>query len=141
MTLKVSRTEVWTATISDRAGGAAEKLEPLAAAGANFEFVLARRTPERPGSGVLFVAPVKGAKATRAAQAAGFAKPADLHSVRVEGPDRPGQGARIARALADAGLSFRGLSAAAVGRRFVSYIALDSAEDAAKALAALRKLK
>jgi hypothetical protein len=140
MKLKVNRLDVWTATIEDRAGGAARKLEPLAQAGASFEFVMARRTPERPGEGILFVAPVKGARAAKAAQAAGFTKPGNIHPVRIEGADKPGAMAAVARALAAAGISFRGLSAAAIGRKFVAYIALDSVEAAAKAASVLKKL-
>ena len=116
------------------------KLEPLAEAGANFEMVFARRTPENPGKGMLFVTPVKGAKATRAARGAVMGTTQTIHSVRIEGADRPGLGAKIARALGDSGISFRGISAITIGRKFVSYVACDSAEDQAKAIAALRKL-
>ncbi len=140
MALKVSRVDLWMATIEDRAGGAADKLEPLAKAGANFEFVFTRRTPEQPGKGLIVAAPVKGAKVLRAAQEAGFAKSAELHSVRIEGSDKPGTTAKVARALAAAGISFRALSATAVSRKFVGFVALDSAEDAAKAAGILRKL-
>ncbi len=139
MALKATKAEVWAATIEDRAGGAADKLEALAKAGASLEMLLARRT-EQPGQGVMFVTPVKGAKAVKAAQAAGFGKPENIHSVRVEGSDKPGLGSKIARALGDAGVSFRGVSAVAIGRNFVSYLACDSAEDAAKAIAVLKKL-
>ena len=139
MALKATKAEVWVATIEDRPGGVAEKLEALAKAGASLEMALARRT-EVPGKGVLFVTPVKGAKATRAAQEAGFAKPANIHSVRIEGADKPGLGSKMARALASAGISFRGISAVAIGRKFVSYLACDSAEDAARAIAALKKV-
>ncbi|MDA8107387.1 MAG: amino acid-binding protein [Betaproteobacteria bacterium] len=141
MALKVGKAEVWSAAVDDRAGGVADKLEPLSKAGANFEFVLARRAPEQPGTGIVFVAPVKGAKVARAAQAAGFARSASLQSLRVEGTNQAGAGARIARVLASAGISFRGLSAIAIGRKFVGYLAFDSAEDAAKAAGALRKLR
>lgn len=139
MALKVTKTDVWAATIEDRAGGAADTLEALSKAGANFEMVLARRT-DKPGKGVMFVSPLKGARAIKAAQAAGLGKPQNIHSVRIEGGDKPGLGARIARALGDAGVNFRGINAAAIGRKFVSYIACDSAEDAAKAVSVLRKL-
>ena len=140
MAVKVSKAEVWVATIEDRAGGAADKLEALAKGGANLEMLLARRT-ETPGQGVMFVTPIKGAKAVKAAQDAGFGKPENIHSVRVEGGDKPGLGAKIARTLGDAGINFRGVSAVAIGSKFISYIACDSAEDAAKAIAALKKLK
>lgn len=88
MQVKVSRVDTWTAVIEDRAGGVADKLEPLAKAGANFEFVLARRTPERARKGIVFVTPVKGAKVLKAARAAGFARPKNIHTLRVEGKER-----------------------------------------------------
>ncbi len=140
MALKVTKIEMWTASVSDRAGGAADKLEVLAKAGANLEMVFGRRTPENPGQGILFVSPVKGAKATKAAQDAGLIKSDTIHAVRIEGSDKPGLGARITRAMGNAGVSFRGLTAIAIGKKFISYVALDSAEDAAKAIAALKKL-
>ncbi|MCX5675012.1 MAG: ACT domain-containing protein [Planctomycetota bacterium] len=139
MALKVSRVDTWAATIEDRPGGLARKLEALAAGGANLEMVIARRTHDKPGMGVVFVAPIKGARATRAAVAAGFAKAASLHSLRAEGPDRPGLGAAITRALAEAGINLRGLTAAAIGRKCVVYLAIDTAEDAARAAGILRK--
>jgi len=140
MTLKVSRVDLWTASIDDRAGGAADKLEPLSKAGANFEFVFSRRTPEQPGRGMLFVTPVKGAKVVQAAQTAGFTKPENLHSVRIEGANKPGVTAKAARALANAGISFRAMSATGIGSKFVSYVALDTVEEAAKAVSLLRRL-
>jgi len=140
MTLKVSRVDLWTASIDDRAGGAADKLEPLSKAGANFEFVFSRRTPEQPGRGMLFVTPIKGAKVVQAAQTVGFTKPENLHSVRIEGANKPGVTAKAARALANAGISFRALSATGIGSKFVSYVALDTAEEAAKAVSLLRRL-
>ena len=140
MTLKVSRVDLWTVSIDDQAGGTADKLEPLSNAGANFEFVFARRTPEQPGRGMLFVTPVKGAKVVQAAQAAGFTKPENVHSVRIEGANKPGVTAKTARALANAGISFRALSATGIGSKFVSYVALDTAEDAAKAVSLLKRL-
>ena len=140
MKLKVSRTDTWASTIDDRPGGLADKLDALAAAGANLEFVIARRAPEQRGNGVVFVTPLKGAKQVKAAQAAGFQKTASLQSLRVEGLDKPGAGAKLTKALAEAGINLRGFSAAALGKRYVTHLALDTARDAAKAAAVLRKL-
>lgn len=140
MKLKVTRADMWSATIEDRPGGAARILEPLAKAGANFEFAFARRAPEMPGRGLLFVLPIKGAKLLKAAQEAGLGKAAGIHSLRVEGADKPGTTAAIASALGRAGISFRAFSASAVGSRFVGFLALDSAEDAATAAGILKKL-
>jgi hypothetical protein len=141
MALKVSKADVWAVTIDDRPGGAARKLETLSKGGANLEMLLARRTAEQPGQGVMFVTPIKGKKAVEAAQAAGMGQPQSIHSVRIEGGDKPGLGSKIARALGDAGINFRGMSAVAIGKKFVSFVALDSADDQTRAIAALKKLK
>ena len=140
MAIKASRNDVWMAVIDDRAGGAAEKLEALAKAGADLETVFARRTPEHPGQGILFAGPIEGAKVKRAAEEAGFKRHEGMHGIRIEGTDKPGLGSRIARTLADSGISFRGMQASVVGKNFLSFIALDSDEDAARAVKALRKL-
>ena len=140
MALKIQRVDTWAATIRDKPGGLAEKLKALAGAGVNLEFVIARRAPDRPGRGVVFVTPIKSAAGARAARKAGFRKTTSLHTVRIEGPDRKGQGARIAQALAAKGLNMRGLSAAAIQRKFVTHIALDSTADAAKAVRMLKAL-
>src|SRR5262245_39589053 len=140
MAIKATRTDMWTCMVDDRAGGTADKLDQLAKAGANLEMVFSRRAPEMPDKGLMFVSPIKGAKAMRAAEAAGFHKAPGVISVRVEGGDKPGLGARMSRALGDAGISFRGLTAIAVGKKFISYIALDSEADANKAVSVLKKL-
>jgi len=140
MALKAGRYDVWTATIEDRAGGAAPVLEALAKAKINLQTVFARRLPELPGKGMLIVGPIKGKKAEKAALAAGVAKTGAMHGVRLEGSDKPGLGGKIAGALGDAGVSFRGISAHTLGRKFICDIALDSAEDAARAVKLLKKL-
>ena len=140
MKLKISRTDVWAATIDDRPGGLADKLAALAAASADLGFIIARRMPEQRGSGVMFVTPLKGVKQIKAAESAGFQNTESLHSLRVEGADKPGLGAKLTRAVAEAGINLRGLSAAALGKRSVTYLALDTAADAAKVAALLKKL-
>jgi hypothetical protein len=46
----------------------------------------------------------------------------------------------LAKALADAGINLRGLSAAAIGKKFVCYLALDTPQDADKAVAIVKSL-
>jgi hypothetical protein len=140
MKLSVTEVDVWAASIQDQVGGLAEKLAALTAAGSNLEVVIARRTPEHPGKGVVFITPLKGAKQVKAAEAAGFLRTGSLHSVRIEGANKPGLGAKMAKALAGAGINLRGLSAAAIGTKFVCYLALDTADDAEEAVRALKKL-
>ena len=140
MKLSINRTDVWATTIDDRPGAVADKLAALAKAGANLGFIIARRMPEQRGSGVLFVTPLIGARQKKAAEASGFQRTESLHSVRAEGQDKAGLGARMTRAIAAAGVNLRGLSAAAIGKRFVTYLALDTAADATKVAGILRKL-
>jgi hypothetical protein len=140
MKIKVTEVEVWAANVEDRPGGLTEKLTPLAIAGARLEFIIARRAPEQPGKGVVFVTPLKGVKQVKAATRAGFVQTGSLHSVRIEGTDQPGLAATMAKALADAGINLRGLSATVIGKRFIVYLALDSVDDGEEALRVLKNL-
>jgi len=139
MAYSVKKVEVWAGEIADCPGGLADKIQSLSNAGANLEFLIARRAADKPGTGVVFVTPIKGAKQKNAAQGTGFALTDSLHSVRVDGPDKAGLGGKMTKAVADAGINLRGLSAAALGRRSVSYLAFDSAADADSAVGILRK--
>jgi hypothetical protein len=140
MKLNVTMVDVWAASLEDRVGSLAEKLAALNAAGANLEFVIARRAPEQPGKGVVFITPLNGDKQVQAAEAAGFMRTGSLHSVRVAGTDKPGLGGKMAQALAAAGINLRGLSACAIGTKFVCYLALDTPDDAQKATEVLKNL-
>jgi hypothetical protein len=140
MALTIDRVDTWLATVKDEPGALAAKLDTLAAAGVNLEFIIARRAPDKPGKGVVFVTPIKGAAQIRAAKKAAFRKTKTLQTVRVEGTNKKGIGAQITAALSEAGINMRGFSAAAIGRKFVAHIALDKAADAAKARRTLRKL-
>lgn len=137
MNWKMTKVDVWAGEMEDRPGALAEKLEAVRKAGANLQFVIARR--DKPGKSVVFLAPLKGASQVRAARQVGLAKATSLYSLRLEGPDRRGLGGLITRALAEAGINLRGLSAAALGRSHVTYFAFECAEDARRAGPVLKK--
>lgn len=140
MKLKVTRTDVWAVSLVDKPGGLAAKLEPLVQAGVNMQFMIARRAPEKKGRGVVFLTPVKGPRQLRAARKAGFRKASGLHSVRVEGADRRGICLKMAKVLKAQGINLRGFSAAAIGKRFIAHLGLESNAAANKAVKLLRKL-
>ena len=140
MKLDIAREEVWAASLEDRPGALAEKLEALAQAGADIEFGIARRCPDKPGTGVIFLTPLRGARQVRAARKAGFEKTKSLYSVRVRGANKPGLGAQITQVLAQAGINLRGLSAAALARQAVLHLAFDTTADANKAVRRLKAL-
>jgi hypothetical protein len=139
MNLIVKRVDMWTASITDKPGGLAKILTGLRETGADLDFVIARRAPENPGTGVVFVTPLRGDAETAAAATLGFNVSRSLQSVRVEGDNKPGVAAELAEKLAAAGINLHGFSAAVIGARFILYISLDTPEDAAKAAAILKQ--
>jgi len=139
MELVVERVDVWAASIADEPGGLARVLRGLREAGADLDFVIARRSHEKPGSGVVFLTPLRGDREVDSAAELGFHVTSSLHSVRVEGGNRPGVAAELTEKLAGAGINLRGLSAGVIGPRFIIYMAFDSAGDAEKAEGVLRK--
>ena len=140
MKLKITREDVWVAGIKDKPGGLAAKLADLTRAGANLAFVIARRESSIPGTGVVFVTPLKGSAQLKAAKQAGFAKSKSLHSLRILCGDRKGLGADVTKALAKEGISLRGFSGAALGKQCVFHLAFDKPADARRAAAILKKL-
>jgi len=129
MDLLVEREDVWAASVDDKPGALAAKLSALTEAGADLDFIVVRRAPEKPGTGVVFVTPLRGDREVRAAASAGFLVTSKLHSVRAEGPNEPGAAAKVAKAVGDAGINMRGFSAAVLGTKFVVHIGVDTVED------------
>ncbi len=140
MDLIIERVDVWAASIKDEPGALAEMLACLSDAGANLDFILARRSPEKPGSGVVFVTPLREDMEISAASAIGFNVTNSVKSVRVEGKNTTGVAAKLTEKLSAAEINLRGLTAAVSGARFIMYIGLDSAEDAQKAITILRQV-
>ena len=140
MDLIVERVDVWAASIKDEPGGLSRKLKGLAEAGADLDFIVARRAPEKPGTGVVFITPLRGDREVAGAADLGFNVSNSLNSVRVEGENKPGIAAELTEKLAQAGINLRGLSVAVIGARFILYLAMDTAEEAAKAIDILQQL-
>jgi hypothetical protein len=140
MDLIVKEEDVWISALEDKPGALATKLTALAEAGADLDFVIARRSPERPGMGVVFVTPLSGDEELKAATAIGFSAINRLHSVRVEGVNEPGIGGIITGRLAAAGINLRGFSGAVIGIRFVIHLAFDSSELQEKAIRVIKEI-
>lgn len=141
MPYTISKLDVWTRAIDDRAGSLAAILKPLADAGVDLAFLIARRRTLVPGKGVVFLGGIATAKGAKAASASGFEKAADFTGLRVEGPNKPGDAHRVARILADSDINLRGLSASVIGKKYVLILGFDSAGDADKATRLLRSAR
>jgi hypothetical protein len=140
MGFKLDRVHVWAGEVADRAGGTAAKLAALAQAEANLEFVFTQRLPSKPGTGILYVAPVTGPAQVRAARAAGLTETQDPVLLRIEGDNQAGLAHRVTQQWALAGISFQGLSMAVLADKFVGYAAFDSVADANRAASILADL-
>ena len=136
MPYTIKKVEVWAGDILNRPGMLARVLEALTNAGAQLEFMIARRLNEKTSR--VFLAPIKGVKQHRAASDVGLVRASGMHSLRIEGPDRAGLGARITRAVADRGINLRGASAASMGRKAVFYLAVESEANLKEAMRVVR---
>lgn len=138
MELLVEQVEVWAASIPDKPGGLAGALTALRDVGADLQLIIARRSPDKPGEGVVFVTPLQGDREMVAAAVVGFNISQKQHCVRVMGHNQPGLAAALTEDLAEAGINLRGFSAAVIGSQFVAYVAVDSQAEADRAADVLK---
>ena len=140
MGFKLERVHVWTGEIADKVGGMASKLASLAQAGANLEYISTRRQADRPGTGILYIAPVTGPAQVRAARQAGLSETHESVVLRVEGDNEAGLGFRLTQQWATAGVSLQSLTMGVLGNKFVGFAAFDTVGDANKAAQILADL-
>jgi hypothetical protein len=140
MGFKLDRIHVWSGDIPDQPGSMASKLALLAQAGANLEFILTRRQPNNPGTGIIYVAPVSGPASVRAARASGLTEVHNPVVLRVEGDNQAGLAHRLTQQWALAGINLQGLTMSVFGGKFVGYAAFDTVEDANRAAQILADL-
>jgi hypothetical protein len=140
MGFKLERVHVWAGEVADQAGGFAAKLASLSQSGAHLEYIYTRRQPDKPGTGLMYVAPITGPFQQRAARAAGLVETHDTVVLRVEGDDEQGLGFRLSQAWATAGISLQGLTMSVVGNKFVGFASFDTVADANRAAQILADL-
>ena len=140
MSFKLDRVHVWCGEVADTAGGVSAKLALLAQAGANLEYIHSGRASDKPGSGMLFVAPITGPLAVRAAKAAGLHEVSHPIVLRVEGDNAAGLAHRLTNQWAVEGLSLHGLMMSVLSDKFVGYVSFDTTADANRAAAILGDL-
>ena len=140
MSFKWDRVHVWSVEVADQVGGVASKLADLAQAGANLEFIFTQRLPNKPGRGLLYVAPVTGPVQVKAARNAGLSETDHPVVRRIEGDNEAGLGHRLTQQWAIAGISLQGLTMAVLGGKFIGYAAFDTVSDANRAAQILADL-
>jgi hypothetical protein len=138
MALSVKKATLWRKEVGNAPGVLADVLSPLAQAGANLRVVMGYALPGDPSRAVIEVFPITGKKATAAATANGLAA-STIACLLVEGDDRPGLGARMARAIADHGVNISFLIAETVGRKFSAVFGFENAAAADVAAKAIKQ--
>lgn len=141
MNLEMTHVDVWSAEIDDKPGGLSLSLRAMADYGADLDCVIARREPNKPGKGLLFISPLSSREPMEKATEAGFRRVDKIATLRLEGTNAPGMGAKLAKCVADVGVNMHGFSAMSLGSRFVCYVGFDSVADREKAEVALRSLE
>lgn len=139
MAITAKAITLWRREIDNRPGELAGVLQPLAAARADIEVLMAYRFPGDESRGAVELFPVTGKKGMAAAKDAGLAPAEDIPALLVQGPNRAGIGAQTSRAIADAGINLAFLVAQTVGTRFSAVYGFDNAVDRDRALKLLRK--
>jgi len=140
MNLKTTRVDLWTTEIADESGRLALALRAIADYGGDLDFVSARRIPEKPGRGLVYVSPLVGNEQLANASEVGLRRADEMPTLKMEGNDSPGAGGKIMQAIADAGVSLREVSTTVFGNRFVCYVGFDSIADLQKAEMAVKGL-
>jgi len=142
MAVTVKRITLWRKEVPHQVGVLAGLLEPLAQAGANLRVVMGYAFGQS-GQAAVEVFPISGKKAVAAATAAGLSA-SPIACLLVEGDDRAGLGADMARAIGDAGVTISFVIAETLGRKFSAVFGFENdaaATAAAKAIKSAAKRK
>jgi len=140
MGVRVKQITLWRSEVTNRPGALAGMLGPIAEAGGNLKVVMGYRIPGAENRAAVEVYPVSGRRVTAAARSAGLSD-SGIPALLVDGDDRAGLGAAIARGVADAGINMIFLMAQVVGRRYSAIIGFESAAEAKKAASVIKKAK
>jgi hypothetical protein len=139
MPVTVKKIVLWRSEVENKPGVLAGVLQPLVTAGTDLQVLMGYRHPGEPGKAAVELYPVTGKKSVAAAGAAGL-QASSIPTLLVEGDNKPGLGAAIARAMADAGVNLAFLVAQVMGRKYSAIIGFETEEDARKAAALIKRI-
>ena len=137
MAITVKPITLWRKEIEHRPGALAEALAPLADSGINMQVLMAYRFPGDESRGAVELYPVSGKRATGAAERGGFMA-YGIPALLVEGNDSPGLGARMCRAIADAGINMAFVVAQVIGKKYSAVFGFDDQEGARSAMSLVK---
>ena len=138
MTVTVKPIKIWRKEVENRPGELAKTLEPLVAAGADFQVLMGYRYPGNESRAALEIYPVTGKKATAAAAAGGL-RAAEFPCLLVEGDNKPGVAQSIAKAIADAEINMSFVVAQSIGKKYAAIFGFENDADTRKATAVIKR--
>lgn len=138
MPVTVKKIVLWRKEVTNKPGELAGAIEPLAKAGADLQVVMGYRQPGTRDIAAIEICPISGRKLVAAATGAGLSA-SSISALLVEGDNRPGLGFAISQALAAAGINIAFFMAQVLGRKYSAVVGLETAEDATRAAALIRK--
>jgi hypothetical protein len=138
MPVTVKAIKLWRKEVENKPGVLAGILGPLADAGVDLKTVMGYRYPGDHGKAAIELFPVSGRKAMKAAAAAGMEQ-SEIPVLLVEGDNKPGIGAAVGNALAEAGINTDFLLALVIGRKYSMVCGFETADDAKRASAVIKK--
>jgi hypothetical protein len=138
MATTVKSIALWRKEIVNQPGALASTLELFASADTDLQIVMGYRYPGNQAKAAVELSPIAGKKLVTAAETAGF-KASGIHTLLVEGDNKPGLGHAIAEAIADAKINLDFLVAQVIGRKYTAVIGFESAEDAKRASTLIKK--
>ena len=133
------RVEVWAASIQDQPGGLAKVLRGLRDAGADLELIIARRARRSREPASCSWPRCVATRRLRLRRCWASMSPAAFNRSVLKEITNPAIASEMADKLAAAGVNLRGLTAAVMGTKFIMYIGLDNAADAARVVDLLRQ--
>ena len=139
MAVSVKSITLWRRELQHRPGALAESLDPLVDDRVDIKVLMAYRFPGDPSRGAVEVFPVSGKRSTSAAERGGFT-PFDLPALMVEGDNVPGMGARMCRAVADAGINLDFLVAQVIGGKYSAVFGFENDAGARQAVSLIKNV-
>ena len=137
MAISIKKLTIWSREIGNEPGTLGAALGPFADAACDLQVCMAYAKPGESTRSMAEIAPVAGAKAARAAQAAGFTQAA-TPCLLVDGDNSAGLGRATATALGAAGINIQFLVTLVLGKKYRSIFGFVAGTDLAQATKVIR---
>ena len=138
MAISVKKVTLWRTEVENKPGALSSVLAPLAEVGADLQVVMGYRYYDEDNKAAIEICTVSGRKPAIAASKAGL-NASDIHTLLVQGDNRPGVGHAIAQAMAEGGINVMFLVAQVVDTRFSAVMGFEDEAASKQATTLIKK--